>query len=84
MSGYEQSAAGDKELVLDAVTEAFNDFVFLDRKHDKDLPWDKLERLVREGVVTKEEIVARFKEHIDNWEAGDHPPQSGAPPVGRT
>ena len=57
----------DRELVLQAVTEAFNDFVFLDRKLDKDLPWDKLARLVREGVVTKAEIVAQFKEHIDGW-----------------
>jgi hypothetical protein len=57
----------DRELVLHAVTEAFNDFVFLDRKLDKNLPWDKLARLVREGVVTKAEIVAQFKEHIDGW-----------------
>jgi histone H3/H4 len=56
-----------RELVLDAVTEAFNDFIFYDRKMDKALPWDALKRIVREGIVTKDEISERFKQAIDNW-----------------
>jgi hypothetical protein len=55
----------DRELVLDAVSEAYNDFVFYNRKLDDTLPPGKLYRLIREGVVTKAEIVAEFKRLID-------------------
>lgn len=55
----------DREAVLDAVSEAYNDFVFYNRKLDDTLPPDKLYRSIREGVVTKAEIVAEFKRLID-------------------
>jgi len=58
----------ERELVLDAVDEAFNGFAFYCRKLDKALPRDKVQRLVRTGVVTKDEIVARFRERIDAWD----------------
>jgi hypothetical protein len=61
----------DRELVLDAVGEAFNEFIFYYRKLDKELPADRLRRLVREGVVTKDEIVARFRQLVDDWNVNE-------------
>ena len=60
-----------REQVLDAVDEAFNDFVFLNRKLDRDLPWDRLRQLVRDGVVTKQEITEKFAQSIERWDVSE-------------
>ncbi|MDQ3367317.1 MAG: hypothetical protein M3680_17985 [Myxococcota bacterium] len=60
----------ERELVLQAVTDAFNDFVHGNRKLDRDLPWDRLEQLVRDGVVSKREIVEQFTQHVERWNVG--------------
>ncbi|MDB5297412.1 MAG: hypothetical protein JWO31_3395 [Phycisphaerales bacterium] len=58
----------ERERVFQAVVEAFNDLVYLDRRLDKELPWDRLEQLVREGIVTKQEIADRFASLIEQWD----------------
>ena len=60
-----------REQVLDAVDEAFNDFVFLNRKLDRDSPWDRLRQLVRDGVVTKQEITEKFAQSIERWDVSE-------------
>jgi hypothetical protein len=57
-----------REQVLDAVTEAFNEFVFYDRKTDPLLNERRLTQLVRDGVCTKREIVEKFAKLIDGWD----------------
>jgi hypothetical protein len=57
----------ERELVLDAVGEAWNEFVFYSRKLDKDLPARKLEQLVRDGIVTEAEIVSRWQDLVQGW-----------------
>ena len=56
----------DKDYVLDEVTQVYNDFVFNDRKLDDSLTFDQLDVLLKEGRVSKAEIVAHFKQLVDN------------------
>lgn len=61
----------EREIVLDAVSEAWNEFVFYSRKLDKDLPAQRLQQLVRDGVVTKSEIVAQWQALVAGWNVND-------------
>jgi hypothetical protein len=61
----------ERELVLEAVGEAFNDFVHYHRKLDKALPWNELARLVREGRVTKDDIVNEFRRLVQQWDVSE-------------
>jgi len=56
----------DKIEVLKTIDDLAGSFLYYDRKEDERLPVGKIEELVRDGVITKEEIVQRFKAHIDN------------------
>jgi hypothetical protein len=60
----------ERELVLDAVDEAWNEFVHYSRKLDKRLPYTRLRELVRDGVVTKDVIVAEWKRVVEAWDLG--------------
>ena len=57
-----------RERVLDAVGEAFNEFVFYGRKLDPSLTTVQLQDAVRDGVVSKQEIVDEFRRLIDTWD----------------
>lgn len=54
----------DKDLVMDALDQAMNDFFFYNRKIDKELPLRAIERAIARGDVTVEELVTRFKSHL--------------------
>jgi hypothetical protein len=50
-----------RDLILMTIDDMVANFIFYDRKEDEELPRDALERAVRDGVVTVDEIVDRFK-----------------------
>ena len=63
--------------------DAWNEFIFYSRKLDKDLSARKLEQLVRDGVVTKAEIISRWQELVERWDLNlygsgpaDQPPKA--------
>jgi hypothetical protein len=60
-SGSAADVAILRDLILMTIDDMVADFIFYDRKEDEELPRDVLERAVRDGVVTVDEIVDRFK-----------------------
>jgi len=50
-----------KQLILDAITDLVSDFLYYDRKQDEDLPRGEIEKAIKSGTITVDEIVAQFK-----------------------
>jgi hypothetical protein len=50
-----------KGLVLSRVDDLVADFLYYGRKEDKELPRGMIEDLLDRGVLTREEIVERFR-----------------------
>lgn len=50
-----------KETILNTVDDLVSNFLYYDRKHDEDLPTDTIEREIKAGNVTVDEIVERFR-----------------------
>lgn len=50
-----------KELILKAVGELVSDFIYYDRKMDINLPKGEIEKSIKSGEITIDEIVESFK-----------------------
>lgn len=57
-----------REKILGHVGDLVSDFLYYDRKECEDLPLGAIERAVKDGVITKEEIVAKFAEELGDLE----------------
>lgn len=53
-----------KELILANVSDLVSAFMYYDRKEDEDLPRGAIEQAVKEGIISKEEIVEQFKSEV--------------------
>jgi len=53
-----------KQLILDTVTDMVADFLYYDRKEDEDLPVGDIEKSVSLGIVSIDEIVAKFEAEL--------------------
>jgi len=53
-----------KALILDSVSDLVSDFLYYDRKEDEELPVDKIEELVKDGVITVDEIIDKFTKEL--------------------
>lgn len=47
--------------ILDTVTDCVTGLLYYDRKEDDELPVGAIEDAIRDGVVTVDEIVAKFR-----------------------
>lgn len=56
-----------KEEVLCAADDAARKFIFYDRKNDEDLAVGDIQKAVKNGEVTIDEIVEKFKERLIDW-----------------
>jgi hypothetical protein len=54
----------NKEFVLGAIDDLVADFLYYDRKHDKEFPLGEIERLIENGEITIDEMVNKFKERL--------------------
>jgi len=54
-----------KELILMYVGDLAADFLYHDRKEDEDLPRGVIEAAIKNGVVSIDEILARFRLELD-------------------
>ena len=52
------------KLVLDSVTDLVSDFLYYHRKEDEELPVGEIERMIRLGKITVEEIVSAFETEL--------------------
>lgn len=50
--------------ILDTVAQMTANFLYYDRKEDSDLPVGAIEQAIASGVVTKDEIVAVFRDGL--------------------
>lgn len=64
MSDSTSDAARLKWLILGTIKDFISDFLWYDRKEDEELPRGTIEKAVKDGVVTKEEIVDVFREEL--------------------
>ena len=46
------------------IDDMISDFLFYDRKGDEDLPMGVIEKEVKNGKLTVDEIVSRFKQQL--------------------
>lgn len=72
--GYEYGSLKLKQEILNTVKATVADFLYYDRKEDKDLPQGEIERAIEEGIITVEEIVFFFRvelERIQQRKAND-------------
>lgn len=63
----------DKEKVLGMVDDLVNDFMCYDRKDDEDFPRGKIEELIDNGIMKREEIVEQFRSALAQWFNLDQP-----------
>lgn len=60
----ENTMLTQKELVLNTVVDLVSNFLYYDRKEDEDLPRGVIDDLVKNGIVTVDEIVTLFKQKL--------------------
>jgi len=49
-----------KEIIENTIEDLVSDFLYYDRKEDEELPKGEIEKAIKEGIITKEEIVNKF------------------------
>lgn len=57
----------NSKIILDTVTNAVKKLMYYDRKEDEDLPVGAIQESVDAGILTKDDIVNRFREQLDTW-----------------
>lgn len=55
-----------RKLILDAIHDLCQDFLYYDRKEDEDLSIEHLKLAVKNSEITIDEMVAEFKKHLEN------------------
>lgn len=53
-----------RKLILDTVSDLGGDFMYYNRKHDEQLPLGMIQKGVRIGAVSINEIVDRFRAEV--------------------
>lgn len=53
-----------KELILINVRDLVTNFLYYDRKEDEELEYGEIEKAIKEGTITFEEIVNAFAENL--------------------
>jgi predicted RNA-binding protein associated with RNAse of E/G family len=50
--------------ILDTISDLCTDFLYYDRKEDENLPVGEIERAVKSGEITVEEMVEAFRKEL--------------------
>jgi len=54
-----------REIILDTISDSITDLFYYDRKEDEDLPRGAIEKAVRNGEITVDEIVTAWTEGVE-------------------
>lgn len=54
-----------RKMILGAISDLVSDFLYYDRKEDEDLPRGAIEDAVKNGELTKDEIIEKFKNKLN-------------------
>ncbi len=57
---------GKRELISGIIETTISNFLYYDRKNCELLSVDDLENALREKIITEEEIIELFKEHLEH------------------
>jgi len=55
-----------KEIILDTISDMVTDLFYYNRKNDDELPIGEIEKLIKNGDITIDEMVNEFKNSILN------------------
>lgn len=55
-----------KEKIYNEIEYIVANFLYYDRKEDEDLPIGVIEDLISKGEITIDELVFKFKEHLES------------------
>lgn len=54
-----------KKIILDAISDLCSKFLYYDRKEDEQLSVDQLNKAVKDGEITIDEIVEEFRKGLE-------------------
>lgn len=54
-----------KQLIFDTTSDLVGKFLYYDRQEDEDLPVGAIERAIKDGEITVDEIVGYFRNEIE-------------------
>lgn len=63
----ENEKAKLKRLILGTIQVVVFDFVFDDRKEDEELPQGAMEEAMKQGIITKKEMINKFAIELDRY-----------------
>ena len=55
-----------KQKVLDIISDAVSNLLYYNRKEDSEMPVGKINKLVKKGDITIDEMVAEFRKNLEN------------------
>ena len=55
-----------KKLIINAISDLCINFLFYDRKEDEELTMEVLNRAVREGIITIDDMVLEFRTNLED------------------
>lgn len=53
------------ENIEETIEDLVSGFLYYDRKEDEELPRGAIEKAIKDGLITKEQIVKKFAESLD-------------------
>ena len=55
-----------KQKILNTISDLCSRFLYYDRKEDEELSVKKLNKAVKNGEITIDEMVSEFRRHLEN------------------
>lgn len=52
------------ENIYNPIEDLVSDFLYYDRKEDEDLPRGAIQKAIKDGLITKEQIIKKFAESL--------------------
>ena len=52
------------ENIENTIEDLVSDFLYYDRKEDEDLPVGVIQKAIKDGLITKEQIIKKFAESL--------------------
>ena len=53
-----------KQIIKDVISDLVMDFLYYDRKEDEELGINDIQTAIKNGEITKDEIIEEFKYHL--------------------
>ena len=53
-----------REKIMNTISDSISCFLYYDRKEDEELPREAIEKAIADGIITVDDIVARFESEL--------------------